>query len=454
MTASAPASLHVLGGGPAGLAAARRAHERGIAPRLHEAGSEAGGNCRTLRLGDCRFDTGAHRLHARDARDAAAFRALLGGALHRVDAPSRIVRDGRSFRFPPGPLDLARHLPPRLLARAAADLLSRPRRDAPADDFETLAVSRYGRTLADLFLLGYTRKLWGRDPSTLAPDVAGGRLEGLGIRGALRALLGPLAPFAGVPPHLDGAFLYPEGGIGDLTRALARDLPDGSVNLRSRVTRVRHDGRDLVSVVLNDADEEPVERVVGTLPLPLFLRALDPPPPPEVRAAADDAAFRNLLLCVFRIDADRVDAFGTNASLYFPDPDVPFTRAYEPKIRGPRMAPPGRTCLVVEIPCDPDDATWNAPDDRVLAHARAGLERTLPGFRDLAVLDAAVHRLPHAYPVLDRASAARAAVMRAHCARFSNLRLAGRGALFRYAHLHDMLRQGREAADALLDAPS
>jgi protoporphyrinogen oxidase len=438
------ASLHILGGGPAGLAAGAHAAARGISVRLHEAGPEVGGNCRTLRIGACRFDTGAHRLHARDPEDARAFRDLLGDGLIEVRAPSRIVHDGRAFLFPPVPRDLARNLPMPVLARALRDLALRPRRRGAPENFRGAALSRYGETLAGMFLLGYTRKLWGRDPVELSPDVTGGRLQGLGLRALVADKL-----LRRRPRHLDGTFLYPREGIGALASALKARVPSDGIVTGSRVTRIRHDGARLLSVTLNDAHEESVERVVSTLPLPHFLRALDPAPPADILAAAGEIAFRNLVLCALRL---RTDRFSDNASLYFPDPDVPFTRLYESKNRSASMAPSGETCVVLEIPCDPGDAMWRAPDAKIISTCVHALARAT-GFDPDLVVEASVHRAGHAYPVLQGGAATRVTEMLGYCARFGNLRLAGRNALFRYAHLHDMLRQGRDAVDALENRP-
>ena len=56
----------ILGGGPAGLSVGYYAQQLWLDFTLIEAGSDLGGNCRTLRLGDFLFDTGAHRVHDKD----------------------------------------------------------------------------------------------------------------------------------------------------------------------------------------------------------------------------------------------------------------------------------------------------------------------------------------------------------------------------------------------------
>jgi protoporphyrinogen oxidase len=429
--------LHILGGGPAGLAAAHYARKRGLPARVYEAGPETGGNCRTLRHGDFLFDTGAHRIHAKDPEVTREIRSLLGEELLAVDAPSRIFQGGRLLRFPLSPRDLIGGLNPRLLGRIALEILGRRTRSGPFAHFEALAVAQYGKTLAGLFLLNYTRKLWGRAPENLSPAVAGGRLAGLDAKSFLFARLRRRAR------HLDGAFLYPRRGIGALFRAVEAGLPEGGVRTGARVTRVRHDGASILGITVNGAEEIPTERVLSTLPLPALLRALDPPPPPEILSLADGIAFRSLVLCVIFLDQER---FSENASLYFPDPEVPFTRLYEPRNRSAFMAPPGKTCIVLEIPCDPRDAVWTEPDEPLVARLLPHL--AIPGAGTPRVIGAAVHRVSHAYPILERGIENRVSVLLDYCARFSNLRLAGRNAVFRYAHIHDVFRAGREAVES------
>ena len=55
--------VHILGGGPAGLAVAYFAKIKKIPFSIYESKNSVGGNCRTLVFDDCNFDTGAHRFH-------------------------------------------------------------------------------------------------------------------------------------------------------------------------------------------------------------------------------------------------------------------------------------------------------------------------------------------------------------------------------------------------------
>ena len=64
-----------------------------------KSGSEVGGNCRTIRVGDFLFDTGAHRFHDKDSNVTSEVKKLLGSDLFHVDAPSEIFFEGQFYQF-------------------------------------------------------------------------------------------------------------------------------------------------------------------------------------------------------------------------------------------------------------------------------------------------------------------------------------------------------------------
>ena len=96
-TAAIPTSATVLS---ATLTAANCRRVAGLPFTVLEAEPEPGGMCRTLKLGDFRIDTGAHRFHARIPSVTALVRELLGEELAAVDVPSVICEGGRFVRFP------------------------------------------------------------------------------------------------------------------------------------------------------------------------------------------------------------------------------------------------------------------------------------------------------------------------------------------------------------------
>lgn len=446
-TDTAEAPITILGGGPAGLATGFYARRQGLGVRLLEAADAVGGNARTLQLGPFRYDTGAHRFHDKNAAVTADVKALLGDDLRRIDAPSQICWRGRRIDFPLAPYDLLRKLPLSLLARIAREQLSIPRVSNNADDFEEMALQSYGPTLARLFLLNYTEKLWGTDADQLSPRVAGDRLEGLDLKTFLLEAFGGTKDKA---RHLDGSFYYPRHGYGQIAEATADALGREHIRTGARITKLSHDGTRIRRVTVNDAEPTGVETVVSTLPLTLVLRLLDPPPPEELQALAQSMRFRHLRLVVLGLDRPRLTP---NASLYFPDRSIPFTRLYEPTNRSPDMAPDDQTVVVLERPCHPETEAWTQSDEALRASAVDVLteQGLIDGADEVVAVD---HRaVPFAYPILEVGAEAKAERLTTYLQRFENLHLLGRSAKFTYTHVHNLYARARTLTEELASHP-
>ena len=434
--------IQILGGGPAGLAAGFYAKKRGLDFVLFEAGSEVGGNCRTIRAGNFLFDTGAHRFHDKDPNVTREVKSLLGSELFHVDAPSSIFFEDQSFHFPLTLGDLVEKLDAKTLFKIAWDKL-RVERGKPVDDFGTFAVNRYGKTLAERFLLNYSEKLWGEPPHKLSVAVSGGRLKGLNLKNLIRTALIGDAP---AQSHMDGSFLYPKYGIGMIPDKLGEFIGYERIHNKSRVSRLVHKSGKIERVILNSGEIEICARtVINTLPLPLTLKILDPPPPPELTAAADAIKYRHLVLCVFCLDHA---SFSSNASLYFPSEAFPFTRLYEPKNRSRYMAPEGQTAIVLELPCYTEDAIWNVSDETLRSEVWDALCRVKP-IRGEDVIHFLTYKLPFAYPVLKVGFEENVSSLIEYLATFENMHLTGRSALYRYLHLHDLFSAGRALVEQI-----
>jgi protoporphyrinogen oxidase len=411
-----------------------------------EAQRDWGGACRTVRWGEFRFDLGAHRFHDKDVRVTRDIMALMGGRMARVSVPSHIWHRGHLVEFPPTLSGLVATLGPAVVLRSAGEmLLARlsPRGDGPAT-FEEVTLRSYGRTLAELFLLSYSTKLWGVPCSQLSARVGGGRLKGLNLRSLFADTL-----WRGSRPavHMEGSFYYPRHGIGEICDALARSCQESNIRRGVRVTRVHHSGERIDAVETEGGERLEVDHLVSTIPLDRLVGLLEPQAPAELTRETRRVRFRNLRLVVLLIARPRVTTSGT---VYFPDPHVPFTRVFEPRNRSEHMSPAGQTSLVIEIPCFASDEVWSEPEAVTVARTIDTLA-TQGLLERRQVTDARVLRLSHAYPLLDLEGEAVARRLRAYHARFANLTLGGRSGLFEYVWIHDLVRMGREIADRLAE---
>jgi protoporphyrinogen oxidase len=437
-------NVAILGGGPAGLAIGYFLKRAQRDFTIFEARHCPGGNCITLEYEGFRFDTGAHRFHDKDAAVTAEIRKLVGSDLRLIEVPSQIWHRGRFVDFPLSPFNLLTSLGPVGFARAVASLVKgRARARVVNGSFEEYAVATYGRDIASRFLLDYSEKLWGAPCRELSPTICGSRLKGLSLASLVfETLFGKRAKTR----HLDGAFYYPRQGYGTIAERMAEECGADQIRLESRVTRVFHAANRILAFEVNGRERIPVDELVSTLPIELLVRLLAPRAPEEVLSATQRVRFRSVVLVALFLAKEQVTA---NGSIYFPDPEFPFTRVYEPKNRSAEMAPPGHTSLVAEIPCNPRDATCTMAEDALVELVQSHFER-LGWISSKDVIGATTFRMDNAYPILELDYETRLAPLLEYLASFSNLTLAGRNGCFTYSHLHDQVRSGKDVSNALL----
>ncbi|HEU0022457.1 MAG TPA: FAD-dependent oxidoreductase [Dehalococcoidia bacterium] len=430
--------IAILGGGPAGLACGWALEELGRRDyNIFEKSLVHGGNARTVQFRDFRYDTGPHRFHARDPEATRRICELMGPDLHQVNAPARIYWRGRFVDFPLRPGQILRNGGLGFAVRAATDLVKSrlmARNNGPPQDFSAYANGRFGKTIADTFLIPFSQRLWGLPGHELSADIAGRRLPGFSVTGIIKeALAGSQKS-----DHLEGCFLYPRLGYGQIADKMAGRLSSGRLRYNHRAVSIETRGDQVVSVgVKADGQVRQIrpQTAINTLPISMVARMMDPPAPEEVLKAAARLRFRNVVLVTLFIDQESVsDA----AATYFQNPKYNFTRAHEPRNRSRAMSPEGQTSLVVEFPCFPTDEIWDWDEDRLVDGLVQHLE-AMGLLRESRVFASDVNRLDHAYPVYSRDYKAWSQAVLSHLRQFKNLWTLGRSGSFFYGHVHDFV---------------
>ena len=172
---------------------------------------------------------------------------------------------------------------------------------------------------------------------------------------------------------------------------------------------------------------------------------LSPAAPEAILQTTRKIRFRNLILVALFIDKSQLTP---NASIYFPDPKMPFTRGYEPKNRCSTMAPADKTSFVVEIPCYEQEAIWSEEKDNLAERVIQLLSET-GLFRSEQVSGFEVQRMNNAYPVLSQESTGHIKEILRYLSSFENLVVQGRNGLFEYTHTHDLLRVAKDTVQNL-----
>ncbi len=107
------------------------------------------------------------------------------------------------------------------------------------------------------------------------------------------------------------------------------------------------------------------------------------------------------------------------------------------------MSPPGKTSLVAEIPCQPEDALWGADDKELDCLIRSHLIR-IAWIEEKDILGSAVKRMRYGYPILETGTEKKVGQIRDFLHKFSNLKVSGRNGKFVYAWIHNMMSFGKE----------
>jgi len=428
--------LLILGGGPAGLSVSFYAKKNNIPFQLIEASNHLGGNCFTFNDSGYCYDSGAHRLHDKDSNTTNDIKELLKSELKLINVPSQIYRDGHFIDFPLSPFNLFKFLGMLNSLKSIFQIIFYVNNKQSKENFKSLAYRRYGKIISDLFLIRYSEKLWGKPAHELSIKVSGKRLKGLNLKSFIYETFRMKTKNV---KHLDGAFYYPEFGIGSIFKKIGEYCGKENLKLNSKVTKISHRNGLIFSVKCNNQKEYYADKIISSLPLNIFLKILDPSPPKEVILKANSIKFRNLILVIFYLDKELVNG---NGSMYFPSDEFIFTRVYEPKNRSKKMSPKGKTSLVVEIPCFETDDVWDANTEKLVQKVKENLIGC-GFFKEHELIGNNIRKLENAYPVLEKDFEKKIQPIFDYLSGFENLILTGRNGLFEYTHIHDHMKNGR-----------
>lgn len=381
-------------------------------------------------------DLGSHRLHPSIRPEILAeVRRLLGDELQLRPRRGRIRLAGRWVRFPLAPLDAVRNLPPRFLAAAARDALSKPFRRERHDTFAGVMWAGLGPAICKAFYFPYARKIWGVDPEELSAEQARRRV---GARSAAKIVTKVLR-------RKGTRFWYPAGGYGRISEALADGAQRAGADVRygAGVAQLAL-AADGVQATLDDGSEVHATRAWSTIPVTALARMCDPGPPSDVLDAAASLRFRSMVLVYLVVASDRYTEYDAH---YLPEEWTPVTRISEPKNYRDGDDPAGRTVLCAEIPCDGGSRAWTASDEELGELVAEALQAA--GLPEPEVLEVATHRLSHAYPVYERGFEPALEELHAWLDDRPRLLTFGRQGLFVHDNLHHALAMAWDAAGCL-----
>jgi protoporphyrinogen oxidase len=312
----------IVGAGVSGLATAAALEGRGDHDYLVvEADSAIGGYCKTVKKEGFVWDYSGHFFHFKhpEIRDWLRERMPTQRVLdvqrksfidykgHRIDFPfQKNIHQLPKAEFVDCLYDL-------YFARAPREMLERDgaappsSRDKPADNFEEMLYARFGRSIAEKFLIPYNEKLYACDLGSLDKDAMGRFFPHADLTDIVRNM--KVANNA----SYNASFTYPEGGAIEYVNAIASALRPGAIALSEQVVAIDLEAR----VARTSKREIRFERLVSSAP---FNRLLS-----IARVKHDESAYSWNKVLVFNLGFDRKGPRDVHW-IYYPDREVVFYR--------------------------------------------------------------------------------------------------------------------------------
>lgn len=319
-----------------------------------EAEDEPGGYCRTVVQDGFVWDYSGHFFHFREPAIEAWLRARMPGQdVRTVQRRSKIRFAGHDIDFP---FQKNIHqLPQQDFIDCLHDLYFRDHgleEAAAPGSFAAMLYARYGRGIAERFLIPYNEKLYATDLAALDEHAMGRFFPHADVADIVRNMKRP------DNGGYNGAFTYPAGGAIEYVRALLHDLPADAVACGERVVAIDPVGKTATTTRRTLR----WRHLVSSAPLPALARACG--------VVHDADAFSWNAVLVFNLGFDRKGR-GDTHWMYFPDRATSYYRVgwYDNILGADRMS------LYVELGA-PAGARWDVETTRarVLADlARDGI---------------------------------------------------------------------------------
>ena len=296
----------IVGAGITGLATAAALAERGDRDHLILEGDAAiGGYCKTVKKEGFVWDYSGHFFHFKHPEIESWLRArMVGQDIRTVEKKSFVDRKGEYIDFP---FQKNIHqLPRQDFIDCLHDLVFAPPESAD-DSFKAMLYTRFGRSIAEKFLIPYNEKLYATDLGTLDRNAMGRFFPHANLQDIVRNM--KVADNA----TYNASFTYPQGGAIEYVNALASAVAPSAIALNERLLEV-----DVERKVARTSKREIVfERLASSAPFNQLLAL--------ARVPHDPSHFSWNKVLVFNLGFDKKGRKDVHW-VYFPDPEIAFYR--------------------------------------------------------------------------------------------------------------------------------
>jgi protoporphyrinogen oxidase len=262
----------IIGAGMSGLATA--AFLRDPDYLVLERDAEIGGYCKTVKQDGFVWDYSGHFFHFKNPEIAAYLHDRMPGQrVHTIERRSFIHHGERLIDFP---FQKNIHQLPKDefieclydLYFARAPGVAAP----PENNFEEMLYARFGRAIAEKFLIPYNEKLYAVKLSTLDRDAMGRFFPYADLADIIRNMRAP------DNASYNATFSYPEGGAIEYVKALATEVIPAQIAVSESLVSLDLERK----IATTDKRTLRYDRVVSSAPFPRLLAAAGKPVDPAV----------------------------------------------------------------------------------------------------------------------------------------------------------------------------
>ncbi len=433
------ARVLIAGAGITGLTLGWLLTRRGIPVVLVEKETRVGGLARSFKSDGFTFDIGPHRFHTHVSEVERLVRKVIGPGALEISRNSQVHFMGHYYPWPLTPGHLLLHFPPRIALSILRDLLTLYRKRKTVT-FRDHIENMYGRTLYRYFFEEYSSKFLGIVPELTDPDWAKTGIDRaiidqrLQMDSLMQLLLGTFLP--GKPPET--RFLYPPGGCGSFSDALASMIVEGGGEILTgcEVDEMETTENEVTSVRVGERVFKP-ELIVWTAGIHDLSNKL----------GLGATSLNYLALICYNLKMTDGKRFPFQWC-YHGAPDILFSRVSIPSNFCIDNVPEGSRSFCVEVPCHTSDEIYREPErffDRVvLDMKREGLLKT-----GLEITGYHITRFDQAYPIYRLGYRRELDRYMESLSRYRNLRSAGRLGRFWYNNMDHCISESLRLASEI-----
>ena len=480
-----PKTAVIIGAGPAGLTAAyKMLKETDCIPLILEADHMAGGISRTVNHNGNRMDLGGHRFFTKNHEVEELWQELmpLQGApaiddkilgrekpltesgpdpenTDRVmlirDRVSRIYFNRRFFDYPISlKWDTIKNMGIINTVRAGFGYVFSMIFKRDEKTLKDFMINRFGTPLYRMFFESYNEKLWGRNPSEIAPDWGAQRIKGLSLSKAIGQMVKKafgIKDKGEVETSLIEQFSYPKYGPGQLYEIMAEEIlrMGGSIEYGKEVAEIVMKNGVIRSVRTTDGSEYFADLFFSSMPVKDLVAGMGKSVPAEIREIASGLPYRDFMTVGLLVDRLKLKNRTGKKTLGDVVPDC-WIYAQERDVKMGRIQifnnwspyllkdPEHTVWIGLEYFCSEGDSLWSMTDEEMIRLAEEELIR-MEVIEPDSVRDAVRLRMKKAYPAYfdtyDRFSS-----VREYLNSIENLYCIGRNGQHRYNNMdHSML---------------